>query len=298
MAVPRGQPNGVVSVVSLRTARRHATEPPPSDSILLAQLEPAQAPAHLLSAEPGPATSLRAATPAPWPGDRALRRSAASASVGSARTAHSTRAGRRKFRPCTSVMTLAEPETAPPDPALSPRWLRAHLPRGSPPTIGTVSRLPGPTSLRSAAIALPRFPPGPGARRRHARRGAVPLLRHPGREPPLAPLQQTHPCARTPCEPPSLRHSSICWIFGWAHGSPCSRRTKSRGRAPTLPRGDRRPRLVRSSAHLVNCGPEGPGPLLAATTTSRGGPLRSRETGPVAGRHLHVRCDSLAGRTP
>jgi len=134
-------------------------------------------------------------------------------------------------------MTLADPaprqhHLSRPRPAMTPRRLRPRLPRRPSATVSPATRPPGIATLRSAAIALSRLPHRPPARRSHARRWAVPLLWYLGGEPALAPLQQTHPRPRPPWPPPSLPSPSNCWIFGRAHGSPCSRRTKSRGRAP------------------------------------------------------------------
>jgi hypothetical protein len=185
-------------------------------------------------------------------------------------------------------------------PAPFPPRLSRRLPLRSAKSVLPASLLPRLTSLRFGSITTPRFPQRPCPCLIDTCTRAISLLRPLRLEPALASLQQTHPCPRPTRPPPSrpLLLCPICRIFRWAHGRSCSRRTKSRRRALTLLRGDCRCRLSRSAAHITRPPPKAeaahPGPLLAAISISRRGPVWPRQSGPFPGRPLQARA-SLIG---
>jgi len=149
----------------------------------------------------------------------------------------------------------------------------ALLPRRLAHSVLPASLLPRSTPLRAFPIATSRLPRRPRPCRIDTRPGAVPLLRTLWLEPGLASLEQTHPGLRPIHQPPlrPLLRSPFCWIFYWAHGRFCSRRAKSRGRVPSLLRGDCRRRPPAQQIRLPNRRhkpKQNPGgPLLAAFPT-------------------------------
>lgn len=192
------------------------------------------------------------------------------------------------------LVRTASPTTQAPRPPAGwacPRGRDRSLPCCAAQTVGLVRPSPRLATLRPTPIRSPRLPTRPRPCRSDAARRAVPLLGSSRLEPALAALEQATSSPWAAPRTSRLRPEPIRSIVPWAHGRLCSRRTKSRERVPALSRGDfprgRAVRLPRLHDHHQRPPPH-PGPPLAATSTSRPGPLRRCESGPVPRRHLHL----------